>query len=238
MNASSLIRENLEKIFEKISKICHKTDRSENEIKIIAITKGQSPEKIREAIECGVLRIGENRIQEALKKIPFLSHQKIELHFVGQLQTNKVKQMLLHFHYLHSLDRIKLAQTIHTQALKMNAKRSFPVLVQVNLTGKETQGGVSEKDLVPLIEETIKYPELDIQGLMTIGPYPANEQETRQVFRRLWELKEAINALKIPGVCLRELSMGMSEDFEIAIEEGATMIRLGRAIFGERSISR
>jgi len=238
LNAPSSIRENLEKIFEKISKICHKTGRNEKEIKIIAITKGQGPEKIKEAIECGISRIGENRIQEALQKIPFLPLQKIELHFVGQLQTNKVKQMLLHFHYLHSLDRIKLAQTIHAQALQMNVKKSLPVLVQVNLTGKETQGGVSEEDLAPLIEETTKYPELDIQGLMTIGPYPVNEQETRRVFRRLWELKEAINALKIPGAYLRELSMGMSEDFEIAIEEGATMVRLGRAIFGERSISR
>ncbi|BER92130.1 YggS family pyridoxal phosphate-dependent enzyme [Atrimonas thermophila] len=234
MNPPS-VKENLEKIFSKISKICHKVGRDESEIKIVAVTKGQSPERILEAVECGIVRIGENRIQEALEKIPLLPHQGLEFHFVGQLQTNKVKQMLLHFHYLHSLDRIKLVEAIHAQALKLNIESRLPVLIQVNLTGKETQGGVDEQRLVPLIERAARYPELDVRGLMTIGPYPVDERETRRVFRKLWELKEEINTLKIPGVYLCELSMGMSEDFEIAIEEGATMIRLGRAIFGERS---
>lgn len=200
---------------------------------IVAVTKDVPPELMEEALECGIGAFGENRVQEALKKMPVFSGKDVTWHFIGRIQRNKLKKIVAHFHVVHSLDREDFGSTMATY-LRGLGKKAYPVLVQVNLTGKVTQGGVREEELPELLRKLAALPEIRVTGLMTIGPQGGSEEEIRRVFRRLRELKDRVNDMGIPGVALTELSMGMSDDYHLAVLEGATMLRLGRAIFGER----
>lgn len=202
-------------------------------MRIVAVTKDVPPELMEEALGCGIHAFGENRVQEALKKMPAFSGKDVTWHFIGRIQRNKLKKIVTHFHVVHSLDREDFGSTMATY-LRDVGKETYPVLVQVNLTGKVTQGGVREEELPELLRKLAVLPGIRVTGLMTIGPQGGSEEEIRRVFRRLRELKDRMNDMGIPGVALTELSMGMSDDYHLAVLEGATMLRLGRAIFGER----
>jgi len=225
------VRENWEAVKEKITIFSQRAGRNPEDIKVIAVTKGVEVSKIEDAISLGLIYLGENRVQEALKKMPLLP-EEVEWHFVGRLQRNKAKKVVEFFQYLHSLDSIDKGEELEKRARDLNKK--LPVLIQVNLTGRETQGGVREEELLSLVYHIAQFSHLELRGLMTIGPVGGEEQEVRKIFARLRELKEEVNR-EMPRITnFQELSMGMSDDFPWAILEGATMLRLGRAIFGER----
>ncbi|HQE24644.1 MAG TPA: YggS family pyridoxal phosphate-dependent enzyme [Candidatus Atribacteria bacterium] len=226
------VGENWEIVKEKIVLFSQKARRKPEDIKVVAVTKGVEISKIEDAISLGLVSLGENRVQEALKKMPLLP-EEVEWHFVGRLQRNKAKKVVKFFQCLHSLDSIDKGEELEKRARDLNKK--FPVLIQVNLTGRETQGGVREEELLSLVYHVAQLSHLELRGLMTIGPVGGEEQEVREIFSRLRELKEEVNREMPRITSFQELSMGMSDDFPWAILEGATILRLGRAIFGERS---
>jgi len=192
--------------------------------------------RIREAIEAGITIFGENRVQEAQQKIADhrlqITDHRIEWHLIGHLQRNKAKYAVRLFELIHTIDSIPLAEEVNRQAGKIGKIQR--VLVQVKLSEEETKHGVSEAELTTLIKKIEGLHNLKLEGLMTMPPFFDDPEMTRPYFRRLRELRDEINASHISHHPLRELSMGMTNDFEIAIEEGATMIRIGTAIFGER----
>lgn len=194
-----------------------------HEVTLVAVTKSVSSSVIREAFSCGIRHFGENRIQEAEPKIAQLSDLKQHLtwHLVGHLQSNKAKKAVELFDIIHSVDSVRLADILNRRA-----KRVIPVLLQVNVAGEITKGGFSTDSVESALIEIRKLPNLEVIGLMTIAPLVSNPEEVRPIFRKLRQLRDKLE--------LRHLSMGMSDDFEVAIEEGATIIRIGRAIFGER----
>lgn len=226
------IRENLERVREKICFFCQKAGRKEEEIKIVAITKKVVVEKIEEVLESELSLLGENHLQEALPKILYFAHRGIQWHFVGQLQTNKVKRVVQNFQVIQSVDRMALVAKI-VRELENLGWDDYPIFVQVNITGKEHQSGVAEKELFSFLEQIALFPRIRVVGFMTIGPQ-ADESAVRRVFGRLRELRDMVNERRIFPHKIEELSMGMSDDFPWAILEGATLLRLGRVLFGER----
>jgi len=220
----------LESILERIQRACERAGRNPKEVKLLGASKTVPPEKIREFYNCGLKVFGENRVQEFLKKYETLQDLEIEWHFIGYLQTNKVKYLINKVVLIHSLDRKALADEIQKRA--QSAGITQDVLIEVNLGGEETKAGIEPENLKELFEYTLSLPNIRVLGLMCIPPYLENPEEVRPYFRKLRELKEELEkefSLKLP-----HLSMGMSHDFEVAIEEGATIVRIGTALFGER----
>lgn len=207
---------------------CQRAGRSPDDVRLILVTKTVSLPSIRAAIAAGEHRLGENKAQELVSKAPEL--QMAEWHFIGHLQSNKIKDILPWTSLLHSLDRIELAQKLATHLRQ--AGRRLKVLIQVNVSGEASKSGVAPEQAAELIERIAALPELELRGLMTIGANTPEQPIVRAGFRRLRELRDA--AQQQLGQALPELSMGMSGDFETAIEEGATLIRVGSAIFGPR----
>lgn len=224
----------LVKLNDRIETAAARTGRSGSDIVVIAVTKTHPIETILAAIEQGITHFGENRVQEAEKKIPQLKQQDITWHMVGHLQRNKAKDALRMFHRLHSLDSKRLARRIQRQLEKLEMP-SYPAYVQVNTSGEESKYGILPDELSQLLDLVAKEcPRIQIEGLMTIAPYVDDETVLRKTFRGLKNLQETTDVCEYPNVELRDLSMGMTNDYEIAIEEGATHLRIGRAIFGER----
>jgi hypothetical protein len=226
------IAENLVRIRDRINSACARVNRKTEEIALIAVTKNVDVERIREGIANGIKVIGENRVQEAKEKYAAISNI-VQWHMVGHLQTNKVKSALEIFSVIQSVDSIHLAQEIQKRALTLN--RKIPIFLEVNTSGEQTKYGFNPDELFSAIGTIKSMSNLSIDGLMTIGPGLAieNPEASRRSFRLLFELKTIAEAeFKIQ---LPYLSMGMSSDFEIAIEEGSNMIRIGTAIFGERT---
>jgi len=207
----------------RIARACEKSYRSSQEVTLVAVTKGVPTATIRDAFDFGVRDFGENRVQEAEDKILQLSdiRQNVTWHMVGHLQSNKARRTLDLFDIIHSIDSVRLADI-----LNVRAKRVVPVLLQVNVSGEATKSGFAVGDVAKAVEEIKRLPNLEVVGLMTIAPLVAAPEDARPIFRRLRELRDQLG--------LKHLSMGMSDDFEVAIEEGATIVRIGRAIFGER----
>ena len=222
--------ERLNNVLEKIERACEKAGRGKNCARLLGASKTVPPERIKEFYACGLNLYGENRVQEFLKKYEALKELNIEWHFIGQLQTNKVKYLMGKVSLIHSLDRKGLADEIQKRAFKNNLVQD--VLIEVNIGGEETKAGVAPEKLKELFEYTLELPNVKVIGLMTIPPYLENPEEVRPYFRKLYKLKEEIE--KEFNVSLPHLSMGMSHDFEIAIEEGATIVRIGTLLFGER----
>lgn len=224
-----MIRENLNKVEEKIAEICEKCCRERSEIKLIGVSKTQSIEIIKDALNLGLKDLGENKAQEFKEKAELISGD-FSWHFIGHLQTNKVKYVIHHADYIHSVDSIKLADEINRKAVQIGKKQN--VLLEIKTSDEATKHGLnSEKEILELSDYCSRSSNLNLVGLMTMAPYTDNFEIIRKCFVRLRELKEFLcNA----GFDIRELSMGMTNDFEIAIEEGATMLRIGTAIFGER----
>lgn len=229
----STIAENIENVQNRIKRAAEKVGRDAKDIKLVTVTKTVDVNRIKEAVEAGLRIFGENRVQEAQKKVASSEFRvpsgKIEWHFIGHLQTNKVKYAVQLFDMIHSIDSTALAEELNKQAARINKIQD--ALIEVKLSEEETKHGVPKNELMELIESTKDMKNLNILGLMTIPPFFDDAEKTRPYFRRLRELRDV--AVK-NGYNLPELSMGMSHDFEIAIEEGATMVRIGTAIFGER----
>ncbi|MCL1874210.1 MAG: YggS family pyridoxal phosphate-dependent enzyme [Clostridiales bacterium] len=198
-------------------------------VKLLAVTKTVSPERIREAMEAGLTELGENRVQEMMGKYEALPAAR--WHLIGHLQTNKVKYILDKVQLIHSLDRIELAQELEKRAAAINTL--IPVLVQVNIADEDSKFGLSEAETPDYLENITNFPHLQVQGLMTIGPFVPAE-EIRPVFRQLRLLRDKMRKKNLPYINLDQLSMGMSNDYQVAVEEGATIVRLGSVIFGAR----
>ena len=224
-----IIKNNLEIINEKIKKATLKTNRNPEEIKLVAVTKTATIEQIKEAISAGVKIIGENKVQEAKEKYQILSAD-IDWHLVGHLQTNKVKYAIEIFDLIHSVDSIKLAKEIDKRSLQFGMITN--VLVEVNVSGEETKYGIKTEEVEPFLKEISEFSRIKVRGLMTIAPIAEDKEEVRPYFRKLRKLFEKIKIENMKNIRMDYLSMGMTEDFETAIEEGANMVRIGRGIFG------
>ena len=220
------IAERVEAVRLQIADACRRAGRSPEAVTIVAVSKGFPPEAVREAFSAGLSQFGENRVQEAQAKLPLLAGLAPQptWHMVGHLQTNKVKTALSLFDIIQSVDSLHLAQEISRRAPQ---SVRVPVLLEVNVAGEAAKFGFSPDELPARAAEVRALPGLDVRGLMTVAPLVADAEAARPVFRRLREMGESLG--------LRELSMGMTDDFAVAVEEGATIVRIGRAIFGERS---
>lgn len=223
------IKNNLETINKKIKKAALRVNRNFREIKLVAVTKTATIEQIKEAISTGVKIIGENKVQEAKEKYQILTAD-IEWHLVGHLQTNKVKYAIEIFDFIHSVDSIKLAKEIDKRSLQFG--KITNVLVEVNISGEETKYGIKPEQVEPFLKEISEFSRIRVRGLMTIAPIVEDKEEVRPYFRKLRELSKEIKSKNIKNVKMDHLSMGMTDDFEVAIEEGANMVRIGRGIFG------
>ncbi|MGD0325821.1 MAG: YggS family pyridoxal phosphate-dependent enzyme [Terriglobia bacterium] len=228
------VKENVAQVRERVAAACRRSRRGPDDVKLVAISKTFPPECIRAAYEAGLRDFGENRVQEAMAKRPVLSDLSITWHLVGHLQTNKAKAARELFHWVHSVDSFRLAQKLDQAAVASGAGR-LPVLLEVNLGEEASKAGVGESEIIPLAEQVSRLGTLEVRGLMVIPPFLDDPELVRPYFRRLRELAQEIESKNIPNLSMQELSMGMSHDFEVAIEEGATIIRVGTAIFGVRS---
>jgi pyridoxal phosphate enzyme (YggS family) len=228
------ILDNIKNVKERIKRACERSGRNENEIKIVAVSKTFPSDFIKFAYEGGIRDFGENYVQEALKKINELKELKITWHFVGHLQKNKAKFIPGNFEYLHSLDSIELLKELEKRCSA--AQKEIKVLVQINIGKEQTKSGIMPENVFEFFEKALEFEpkHVKICGLMIIPPPPKDKEDSRKYFRELMKIKEECARKGIPENMLAEISAGMSDDFEIAIEEGATIVRLGRAIFFER----
>ena len=225
------IADNLLQIGERMRIAAERAGREPSSVRLVAVSKTQPAEAVAAAVAAGQGLFGENYVQEFLDKARQLP-DSIEWHFIGSLQSNKVKYLAGHTSLIHSVDRISLAREIDRQWEKSGT--NCDILLQVNISGEETKSGTTTAGVIELAREAAALPHLRIRGLMTMPPFYDEPERARPYFRELRRLAEHIEAEKIPGVVMEELSMGMSGDFEVAIEEGATLVRVGSAIFGER----
>ena len=223
-------KENVQKIKERIERACERAGRDPGEVSILAASKTRTPEEIREVFEAGIRLFGENRVQEARDKIPLLSDLSIEWHMIGHLQRNKVKYAVNLFDVVESLDSKELADELEKRLSKVGKK--MRVFIEVKLSPEETKHGCSPEEALELAKYVLSLEHLKLEGLMTVPPYFEDLELVRPYFRKLREIRD--NLEDALGVNLPHLSMGMSHDFEVAVEEGATIVRIGTAIFGER----
>ena len=227
-----MISDNLQTIRERIVRACARVGRDPGTVTLIAIAKTFPWQKIQEVIRAGVTDVGENYVQELLQKRAALSGENVQWHFVGHLQSNKVKQIAGWVTLIHAIDSVGIVREIDRRAAAEG--RTIKCLVEVNTSGEETKFGVPPGRAAELVREMQGLSHVSIEGLMTIGPFLPDPEGSRPMFRRLRELRDEIAGLGIPNAPMRHLSMGMTGDFEVAIEEGATLIRIGTAIFGPR----
>lgn len=225
------ISDNLNNVMDRINEAAYRCGRTAEDIQIVAVTKNVDSNTIMNAINLGIKNIGENRVQELKTKYELI-RQPVKWHFIGTLQSNKVKYIVDKVDLIHSLDRLSLAEELNKRGKKID--REIPVLVQVNVSKESTKSGVFEEDLFLFMDKIARFEYIKIKGLMTIAPYTSNEESVRPYFSRLRELFEEAKEQKYANADIQYLSMGMTNDFEIAIEEGSNMLRLGRAIFGDR----
>lgn len=228
----------IEEVERRIAEACERSGRSREDVNIIAVTKYVSLETAEAAHQLGLQHLGENRWQDAKDKWEAISGKNTDegsgqavWHFIGSLQTNKVKDVIGKFTYIHSIDRLSLAQAIDKRASQLGI--TVPCFVQVNVSGEDSKHGIEPEQLPILLTEFKELPSLRIIGLMTMAPYETEAEETRPVFRALRELRDEMNKRELLSEPMTELSMGMSGDFEVAIEEGATWIRLGTILVGK-----
>ncbi|MCK4802871.1 YggS family pyridoxal phosphate-dependent enzyme, partial [bacterium] len=222
-------RENLERIKEKIRVKSELVGRDPQEITLVAVTKTVEADRVEEAIAAGVNIIGESRVREAKEKYRKVE-SRIIWHLVGHLQRNKAKDAVKIFDLIHSVDSAKLAKEIDKQARKVGKIQK--ILIEVNVSGEESKYGLSPEGVIPFLQEVSGLPNIKVEGLMTMAPLYENPEDCRPCFKKLKELVEEVKTENIKNVEMTYLSMGMSNDFEVAIEEGSNMVRIGRAIFG------
>ncbi|WP_300668130.1 YggS family pyridoxal phosphate-dependent enzyme [Desulfoluna sp.] len=227
------MKDRIQKIEKQIKEAAEKAGRNAEAIRLVAVSKIKPAEMVREAMEAGQRVFGENYIQEAVAKIEEIGSGDIEWHFIGHLQSKKSKYAAGAFALIHSVDSLKLAKEIDKQAAKLGIVQA--ILIQVNTSGEESKSGTTSEEAIEMVREVAALENVAIKGLMTMPAFFDDPEGARPYFRQLRLIKERIEALAIPGVEMKELSMGMSGDFEVAIEEGATLVRVGTAIFGARN---
>jgi pyridoxal phosphate enzyme (YggS family) len=226
------ISENISRVEERIAAACRRSGRRREDVKLVAISKTHPAEAVCAAFAAGLRDFGENRVQEAQAKLPALADLRATWHLVGHLQTNKARAARETFHWVHSVDSLRLAEKLAQAAPPGGAW--LPVLIEVNLGEEAAQAGVRAAEVQELAEQIGRIEALELRGLMVIPPFLASPEEVRPYFRQLRDLARKIEARHLPNVSMQELSMGMSHDYEVAIEEGATIVRVGTAIFGEK----
>ena len=229
-----MIAEQLQTVRNEITEVCKRSGRNPEEVTLIAVSKTKPVSMIEEAIQAGQTVFGENKVQELCSKYEVLP-KNLTWHLIGHLQRNKVKYIADKAALIHSVDSLRLAETIDQEGKKHN--RVIPVLIEVNVAEEDTKFGVTVEETLPLIEEISKLSNIQVKGLMTIAPYVDNPEENRPVFRRLKKLSVDIDSKNMNNVYMDILSMGMTNDYQVAVEEGATMVRVGTGIFGERNYS-
>lgn len=230
------VSENLAAVREGISRAARRAGRNPDNVALMAVSKTQPPERVREAYAAGQRLFGENRVQEFAAKIEALQDlQAMEWHMIGHLQTNKAAKTVELFHAVDSVDSLKLAEKLDAAARALGKR--LDLLIEINLGGEAAKSGVSPDSpaLEELLTAALRFEALAFRGLMTVPPFTDDAQGARAYFRELRKLRDAIAARKLPGVAMDQLSMGMSHDFDVAIEEGSTCVRVGTAIFGERA---
>ena len=232
-----MLHDNLTKIISRINAAAHRAKRDPADIKLVAVSKRIPSEKVQHAIECGHYTFGENYVQEALEKIPLIRKNKKEneilFHFIGKLQSNKAKKAAELFDVIETVDSIKLARILEKHLASIN--KSLTAYLQVNIGKEEQKSGVMPEECEKILQELSQLQHLKIVGLMTMPPYSSNPEDVRPYFRKMKKLSETLTSKRLLGIHTPlELSMGMSGDFEVAIEEGATVVRIGTAIFGAR----
>lgn len=230
-----MVTENLKQVEEKIVKACERSGRPREEVTLIAVSKTKPVEMIEEAMKSGIRIFGENKVQEIIKKEAVLPND-IDWHLIGHLQRNKVRQIAGKVAMIHSVDSLRLAEQIQKEYEKIN--ETAKILVEVNVAREESKFGLMPEETEKVVREIAKMPNITVCGLMTIAPYVENPEDNRVHFQNLRKLLVDINAKNIDNISMRELSMGMTGDYEIAIEEGATFVRVGTGIFGERQYSK
>lgn|SRR5574341_43471 len=225
------IAENLTSVQNRIAAAAKRAGRDPSAVKLVVVTKTVGTERIREALAAGAKVLGENRVQEAKDKIAQIGNAA-SWHLIGRLQANKAKYAVMLFDVIHSVDSLELAKELDKQAAKTGKVQD--ILIEVSIAGEAAKAGVRIGDAAGLVRETAKLKNVRVLGLMTMPPYSGDPENSRPYFRKLRELADAIIKENIPGVSMKALSIGMSGDFEVAVEEGATLVRVGTAIFGER----
>ena len=223
---SETLEERFQRVEQRIAAACEKAGRERNEVQLLAVSKTRPPEAVREAAELGLRFFGENRIQEAQGKIP-LCPSGLQWHLIGHLQTNKAKVAVRYFQMIHSVDSLKLLQT-----LEQHATTILPILLQVNVSGEAAKFGLKPSEVAAVIDAANQMKKVEVHGLMTIPPFSPDPEKTRIHFSNLRKLRDELQ--EQTGTPLPELSMGMSHDLEIAIEEGSTWVRVGSDLFGAR----
>lgn len=226
-----MIRDNLEQVGQKIKDACDRAGRGEDEVTLIAVSKTKPLSMLREAYEAGVRDFGENRVQELTEKMPNMP-EDVRWHMIGHLQRNKVKYIVGKVFLIHSVDSLRLAEEISREALRQN--RSVNILLEVNVAEEESKFGTAAEETEEFVRSVSKLPGIHVCGLMTIAPYVENAEENRQYFRKLKQLSVDIERKNIDNVNMNVLSMGMTGDYPVAVEEGAVYVRVGTGIFGER----
>lgn len=226
-----MIAENMKVVQKKIEAACEKSGRSKEEVTLIAVSKTKPVSMLQEAYDTGCRDFGENKVQELVDKYEQLP-KDIRWHMIGHLQRNKVKYIVDKVYMIHSVDSLRLAEEISKEAVKKGVTVS--ILLEVNVAQEETKFGASAQDVAALAEEIAKLPNIVIKGLMTIAPNVQNAEENREVFRKLKQIAVDITQKNIDNINMGELSMGMTGDYEVAVMEGATYVRVGTGIFGER----
>lgn len=227
-----MLNEQLFNVESEINKACERCKRNRQDVTLIAVSKTKPVETLKEAYDLGVRIFGENKVQELVDKYEVLPRD-INWHMIGHLQRNKVKYIIDKVKCIHSVESLKLAETIEKEAAKHD--RIVDVLIEVNVAGEESKFGLSPEEVPSFVEEIAKFTHLRVKGLMTIAPFVDNPEENRPVFKALKKLSVDIAAKNIDNVSMNVLSMGMTNDYQVAIEEGATMVRVGTGIFGERN---
>ena len=227
------MKERYQKILAKIADAAVAADRAPESVRLVAVSKTMSAEIVGQAIAAGVTLLGENYIQEARDKFNQLSAQSATWHFIGHLQSNKAKYAVRMFDLIHSVDSLKIAKALDKSAQKI--AKTQGILIQVNNSGEISKSGVAESECIELIREISLLDNVAIKGLMTMPPFFDDPDRARPYFKSLRQLRDEVVAQNIAGVCMDELSMGMSGDYKAAISEGATLVRIGTAIFGERA---
>lgn len=226
-----MIRENLVSVQKNIEEGCERAGRNAEDVRLIAVSKTKPVGALKEAYEAGCRDFGENKVQELTEKYEELP-KDIRWHMIGHLQRNKVKYLVGRVYMIHSVDSVKLAEEISREAVKKNV--TVPILVEVNVAGEESKFGTSVREAEMLVREIAALPGISVRGLMTIAPYVEKAEDNRQYFVNLRQLSVDIKKKNIDNVCMDVLSMGMTGDYTVAVEEGATYVRVGTGIFGER----
>lgn len=226
------IAANIAAVRQRIAAAAARSKRSPDSVKLLAVTKTVPVGVIEKAIRAGITALGENYVQEARKKIAVIGGN-MPWHMIGHLQTNKAKYAVTLFDYIHSVDRMDLAAEIDKRAGR--AGRQINILIEINISGEKTKNGIPAAKAIALLQDLSAMQHIAVKGLMTMAPYSNEPETSRPYFRELRNLQQNIIKAGIAGIRMEELSMGMTDDFEVAIEEGATLVRIGRAIFGERN---